>query len=658
MAVIKTDLDSKDSIIPQHILEIIEYVKKISNTISNEADGTKEPGYNKDITDETLSISLFYISDTIDKIRALEVDESNQIIINNNIRTLTSARNKIKKVQSKRLAKTVDETIPKNEVNPQEAKRIEIKESNDIVSTDNPEEVIEIYNTSEKSEEIIENKEINNSFDEYDKKLESKNPKVTNKNKTIHVQTEEVEDKSKQKEIPNKKNFDVEIKNDGDDENVVNVTNESFESERDNQEIDIEMQENNEEDDDLPFVNIHNEENLDNIVFENSDKEEDKQNLNNINKIKEQLDTIKTVSLASTNSMIKLMSKTNVDPSSVKMFDIDITKDEDFHRLYLESRNNMLATPRVTRVSHVISGFYSEISAYSEYDLISVNRNLAMETDYVRQQTLIYNSIFSHVMYTSFKKNATFDEWSQALLLPDINSLFFGVYDSNYPGENEYNLECGNCGGDIFVRVDNDDLYCYINKRLDKDYVKNLVKLDTQKMLSNNIKEDLVNKTFRKRLPNTGIIVEYGMPSLDTYLKTISALQQVFNQNNTNIDIANIDDPNSPVYGMLRIYLYIKGLGVPVKGKPTKENGPIPIRYVSVKDRAQLVAIISSLNRKDFAELFIGKEIKDLASVYGVSYFIKDVHCENCGIDLQPVLLEPQQVFFSKLGDETNNLHL
>jgi hypothetical protein len=95
---------------------------------------------------------------------------------------------------------------------------------------------------------------------------------------------------------------------------------------------------------------------------------------------------------------------------------------------------------------------------------------------------------------------------------------------------------------------------------------------------------------------------------------------------------------------------------MPVRGKQT-ESGTIPIKYVAVRDRSQIVAIVSSLNRKDFAELF-NDEVKKLASIYGTSYFIKDVHCDNCKLDLQPVLLEPQQVFFSRLGDETSRLQL
>jgi hypothetical protein len=380
---------------------------------------------------------------------------------------------------------------------------------------------------------------------------------------------------------------------------------------------------------------------------------------------KTNLQNVRNTSRQGTDKVLKLMQRLNVDLPNLELLDIEAIQDQNFQKTYINSANSMLATPRVTRSIHPFSGFYSEIGAYNEFDLVSINRDISNETDYVRQQTLIYTSIFDHIRYTSFKAKPTFDEWATALLLPDLNSLFFALYDANYPGINPYEATCNRCGADLNLKVHNDDLACHINKGFTDDYVKELLYVKDRKKLTNIFSEKYDNKVDRHKLPVTGIVVEFELPTLSTYLKTIDAISSLISSNNIyNINVADIDDPRSPAYNLLRILLYVKRIALPVPKYPDEKAPPeeqvVKVKYIAMKDRVQTIGILMQLNRQDYRELFRVKEVKELAGLRGIDYYIKDVQCENpdCKATLFPLYIDPKRVFFSRLGEETDDMTL
>lgn len=427
-----------------------------------------------------------------------------------------------------------------------------------------------------------------------------------------------------------------------------------------------------EEDEEIEATSIVDEqEDINKIVFEeeppkvtiDTDTDEAKAKAANaIQKFKEEnMSSVRTVSKQGTDKTIKLMQNLEFDMQKIKLLDIDMASDPNFQKTYFQANNTgMLTTPRVTKTIHPFSGFYSEISAYNQFELFGVNRALSSESDFVRQEYLKYNSIHEHVRFTSFKANPTFEEWTKSLLLVDLNSLFFGVYDANYPGQNLYEATCQRCGSDINIKVANDDLACHINKGFDQNYINELMTIKEKKKLSNQFTDKWQKTIFRHKFSLTGIIAEFEIPTLATYLETIEALSTLISSNRIyNIDISDIDNPDSNYYNLLRILLYVKKLGLPVPGDKNSD-GVVPVKYISTKDRIETIGVLMQLNRNDFGEMFSIKEVKEMASLKGIDYYIKDVQCENpqCKAILYPLYINPKEIFFSKLGEETSRMNL
>ena len=375
-----------------------------------------------------------------------------------------------------------------------------------------------------------------------------------------------------------------------------------------------------------------------------------------------EIHSIKQVSRVKVSDTLKALTKLNTDNirlEKLEMYDFD-ANDENIRRGYLKTRNDMIASPKVSRVSLLMSGHYEEISAYGNYDLTSVQRVIYNNSsNFYERERILYESIYGHVQYVSYSKTKPdFDTWAKNIMYPDIASLFYGVYDANSVGDNNYNFDCPFCYNEVSIARKNKDLTVAVPKELTADKLdkfittKDVFGLDTVE-----ISKWAKTATVRKKLSKTNIIVDYGIPTLYDYLTMLGTFNRINARDMRNefdmsiIEGFNVDESNENDFMRMMGYLYIKDIGTPVRVGDTNK-----FRYIRLKSKADIIEYVNSLNIDDYNELFKGKDVTDIMVKSATRYYLKDCQCPNCKRNIKFVAINPKQIFFFKIGEERNRM--
>lgn len=374
-----------------------------------------------------------------------------------------------------------------------------------------------------------------------------------------------------------------------------------------------------------------------------------------------QMMNVKSVSRKKMSDTLKALSKINtegLDIDKITMFDFN-ESDDNIRREYLKSRNDMVASPKVSRIGLLMSGHYEEISAYGNFDLISIQRNISnSDKDFVDRELIMYNSIYDHVKFVSYStEKPSFEEWAKHIYYPDISSLFYGVYDANSVGENVYTFRCPFCGTYSSVSKKNKDLAVAVPEELTKDTLENFI---TSKDL---IKKDFTDiakwartSIVRKQLSSSKIIVDYAVPTLYDYLVVLNTARRISQRDlGGSLDISSIElfntDANEEDAMRILAYMYIKSIGVPSKVENSNK-----FRYIKLTEKADIIEYINSLDLEDYSELFTGNKVQDIFTKTATRYFIENAVCENekCKRNVKYIAIDPKQIFFFKIGEVRN----
>ena len=338
------------------------------------------------------------------------------------------------------------------------------------------------------------------------------------------------------------------------------------------------------------------------------------------------------------------------------MFDYD-GSDEQFRKEYILSRNNMMAAPRVSRVALLMSGHYEEISAYGSFDFGTISRRLTDDSlDFVDREVFLYNSIYSHIMYCSYAKSVPdFDTWCKNIYYPDANSLFFGVYDANSVGVNNYLAECPMCGKQMIIPRENKDLAVAVSNVFKKDDLATFITYkDIMKRDNSPMYKWARDTTIRKQLRNTKYIIDYGVPTLYDYLTTIATMRRIAANKEIDIDLSSVESFSDPETA-LRIYhyMYIKRIGV-----PSIVQGTNKIKFIGLTSKADIIEFLNNLDINDWSQLINDNEISEFITKSACDYYIADAKCndEKCGHVIKHLLFNPKKAVFFKIGEVRANL--
>ena len=405
-------------------------------------------------------------------------------------------------------------------------------------------------------------------------------------------------------------------------------------------------------------------EELDNVeIFDKESEEKTDDNVddgsNAIDDDKTYYETSKVISRKRENPMFKTLAKldnTKYDLAKVSVFDYD-GSDEQFRKEYILSRNNMMAAPRVSRVALLMSGHYEEISAYGSFDFGTISRRLTDDSlDFVDREVFLYNSIYSHIMYCSYAKSVPdFDTWCKNIYYPDANSLFFGVYDANSVGVNNYLAECPMCGKQMVIPRENKDLAVAVSNVFKKDDLATFITYkDIMKRDNSPMYKWARDTTIRKQLRNTKYIIDYGVPTLFDYLTTIATMRRIAANKEIDIDLSSVESFSDPETA-LRIYhyMYIKRIGV-----PSIVQGTNKIKFIGLTSKADIIEFLNNLDINDWSQLINDNEISEFITKSACDYYIADAKCndEKCGHVIKHLLFNPKKAVFFKIGEVRANL--
>ena len=362
-------------------------------------------------------------------------------------------------------------------------------------------------------------------------------------------------------------------------------------------------------------------------------------------------------------AMLRKFDPKKFDLSKISVFDYD-GSDEAFRKEYITSRDNMMAAPRVSRIALLMSGHYEESAACGNFDFTSIGRVLTDGSiDFVDREVFLYNFIYSKIMYCSYARSVPeFDEWAQHIFYPDINSLFFGVYDANSVGENNYTAVCPKCGKTMVIPRENKDIAVAVSNVFKPNDLEKFIKFsDIMKQDISPMYEEAKNKTIRKQLNNTKYIVEYGVPTLFDYLTTISTLRKICQRDNIDIDLSNVETFAEPEVA-LRIfhYMYIKRIAIP--SVTVKPDGKKSVKYVGLRSKADIIEFLNQLDINDYSQLVNARDISDFITKSACDFYLKDCKCTNetdgvkCDHVVKYLLFNPKKAFFFKIGEARANL--
>ena len=407
---------------------------------------------------------------------------------------------------------------------------------------------------------------------------------------------------------------------------------------------------------------------LSNVVFEDKPSEKELRERKITEEFSEipegmQMVNIKSISRKKISDTLKALSKIktdNLDIGKITMFDYQ-ESDEVIRREYLKTRNDMIATPKVSRIALLMSGHYEEMSSYSNYDLVSIERNISNpDVSFVDREMIMLNSIYQHVKYVSYStEKPSFEDWCKNILFPDMASLYFGVYDANSVGDNNYALTCPYCGEAISIARPNRDLTVAVPKELTQDKLdKFITTKDVMKLDSTEMSKQAKNTKVVKQLKNSKIIVEYAIPTLYDYLVVLNTAQRISRRDlGDSLDLSAIDlfSSEGKEEDATRIlgYLYIKSIGIPAQVEGTNK-----FRYIRLTSKADIIEHINGLDMDDYREIFTGQKVEDLFIKTATKYYLENVECQNpdCKKTIKYVSLDPKQIFFFKIGEERDRL--
>ena len=144
---------------------------------------------------------------------------------------------------------------------------------------------------------------------------------------------------------------------------------------------------------------------------------------------------IKKVNRTKISDTLKEISKLNTDSIDIKktnFVEYDVN-DKQMVKEYVRSHNDQVASPKVSRIALLMSGHYEEITAFGNMDMFAIARAVNnSDISFAQRENEILHQIYDHVKYVSYSKTKPdFSTWAKNIMYPDLQSLYYAVYDEN-----------------------------------------------------------------------------------------------------------------------------------------------------------------------------------------------------------------------------------
>jgi len=390
-------------------------------------------------------------------------------------------------------------------------------------------------------------------------------------------------------------------------------------------------------------------------------KEED-QSISEINKLK--------IGFAGINKTAKDFEKftpVTIDPVNTEIYQRAIIE-----QYITGTKNGGFIGPRgLSKVVLPYSGIYLDISTYSNSEMLSIHRN-SDNIDFVEKIEAELYSAWEHTVNNSLKRKLTFEEWCTAIKYPDIWCIYWGIYNVNNPGINEYKAVCDRyadsvvpCRTNIIEERDNYDI-----SSISHNSVMDIT-ADTIDNIRNGIDRSFIGayKTActiiekEDLLPESRIKVFHGIPNLHEVLMFLKFLKQQCNESDE--VIKKVLYPVSSLYQdgtvndkslfakvlSYKYNMFVRKLYTPAPENvedPTKPGSKIvKITYVDVEP-SLIPLIINRLSRVDYLEFIKGREFKKLVVKEGVYFIVTNSVCPVCKTKQMDIAIDIRDSIFTR----------
>ena len=279
----------------------------------------------------------------------------------------------------------------------------------------------------------------------------------------------------------------------------------------------------------------------------------------------------------------------------------------------------------VFKVAALQSAYTAEVGALAFED---ISRIQASAVDAYAARMKLLRTIHSRVQTFSCGP-IKFQDWLKLTSHGDYNTILYGLYAATYPGENEFDVNCGHCGRENKLTVNVNDLPRIMDS---ETFSQRLVVLLDPNVDHSSI-GSMVGKVVQRKLPESNIVAEVRNPSIQDYL---DGVQWFTNANDKNTGMLPESLAGAEVIRALT--MHVSRLLVP---KPNSSQ------YLPVTDQAQRASIIGRMSRRDGEALAqaVASETKRLE----VEYSIPEYNCPHCNKRNSNQLIDFEALLFMKL---------
>jgi hypothetical protein len=278
----------------------------------------------------------------------------------------------------------------------------------------------------------------------------------------------------------------------------------------------------------------------------------------------------------------------------------------------------------VYQVVAVQSGYTAEMSALSMQD---INKITNSNVDVYNHKRSVYQALHKHLEKTSVGKIG-FTDFLKMTSYHDYETLLYGVYCQTFPEQNKFEVTCGSCQKQTSLIVNNETLVETHGEGVVMDKILEIVK--GAKEPGDLVGKSLVNTTIRTVLPDSKLLLDLQTPSLWDHLEMLRTIDQ------------RVLQTMAETVGTM---LFIKNVYMLDVESTIATGRP---KYYPIKDRNQILDIISNLSMQDGSHL--DKTIGDRIEKFAITYSVKNAKCQHCNDSLGDLPVDMETALFTQIS--------
>lgn len=268
------------------------------------------------------------------------------------------------------------------------------------------------------------------------------------------------------------------------------------------------------------------------------------------------------------------------------------------------------------------SGYLSYMESLKYSDITALEKSVS---GFYAERQRIYSTIFDKINNTSVGK-IDYETFLKMTSIYDVPSLLYGIYCQSFKTDVEFTIKCPHCGKEMPLKVPSQRLISIKDKEVYDNIEELIGNLATPKEA---MEKALVNKRTKIVLPESKMVVELKIPTLDKYLDVIGSVKpEAF-------------EALEEILGMMVFIDKLYKLDMPSLIKDKK------VKYYQVKDKIELANVIKNLELEDSAQ--IQKILERETTKYAIEYAIENVICANCKGKIDKIPLDMEELTFFRI---------